>query len=67
MLNRRWTTKGDLEMKIGRWVHLGQIFLFIHHFLSRLRFLLQKSEKKRKVGISKEFRGDLKFLLFALE
>jgi hypothetical protein len=40
MLDQGWTSKGELKMNIGRWVHLGQITPFIHHFLSRLCFLL---------------------------
>jgi hypothetical protein len=42
MLDQGWTSKGELKMNIGQWVHLGQIIPFIHHFLSRLCFLLQR-------------------------
>jgi hypothetical protein len=49
MLGRRWTLKGELEMNIGRRVHLGQITPFIHNFLSRLRLLPRKFEKKGKL------------------
>jgi hypothetical protein len=54
-------------MNIGQWVHLSQIIPFIHHFLSRLCFLLQHSEKKRKVEINKYCKADLHFLQFALK
>jgi hypothetical protein len=50
MLDRGWTSTGEFEINIGRWVHQELIIPFIHHFLSRLHFLLQKSEKKRMVG-----------------
>ena len=46
MLQRGWTSKGDLESNIGRWVHLGQIIPTVHHFHSRLRFLKQRSENR---------------------
>jgi hypothetical protein len=39
IINRGWTSKGELETNIGRWVHLGQIIPPVHHFLSRLRCL----------------------------
>jgi hypothetical protein len=45
MLQRGWTSKGELESNIGQWVHLGQIIPTVHHFLSRLRFLKQRSEQ----------------------
>jgi hypothetical protein len=37
MINRGWTSKGELETNIKCWVHLRQVIPFIHHFLSRLR------------------------------
>jgi hypothetical protein len=40
MINWGWTSKGELETNIGCWVNLRQVILFIHLFLSRLRFLL---------------------------
>ncbi len=66
-IDRGWTSKGELETNIGCWVHLEQVIPFIHHFLSRLRFLLQYSEKKRKVAINEQCKADLKFLQTALE
>ncbi len=36
MLQRGWTSNGELESNIGRWVHLGQIIPTVHHFFSRL-------------------------------
>jgi hypothetical protein len=41
MFHRGWTTHGELESNIGQWIHIGQIIPFVHHFLSRLCFLMQ--------------------------
>ena len=67
MIERGWTSKVELEQNIGRWVHLGQIIPFIHHFLSRLRFLLRKAEKKRMVVINENCVADLEFLQTTLK
>ncbi len=66
MLQRGWTSKGELESNIGRWVHLGQIIPTVHHFLSRLCFLKQQSENMRQNKINKQCTQDLQFLLFVL-
>ncbi len=67
MIDRGWTSKGELETNFGCWVHLRQVIPFIHHFLSRLCFLLWHSEKKRKVAINEQFKADLNFLQTALK
>jgi hypothetical protein len=67
MIDGGWTSKGELEMNIGCWVHLGQVIPFIHHFLSWLRFLFWHSEKKRKVAINEQCKADLKVLQTALK
>jgi hypothetical protein len=67
MINQGRTSKGELEMNIGCWVHLEQVIPFIRHFLSRLCFLLWRSEKKRKVAINKQCKADLEFLQTALK
>jgi hypothetical protein len=54
MLQRGWTSKGELESNIGRWVHLGQIIPIVHHFLSRLCFLKQRSENRQQIKINKQ-------------
>jgi hypothetical protein len=46
MIKRGWTSKAELKTNIGRWVHLGQVLPFIHHFLSMLCFLLWRLEIK---------------------
>ena len=66
MLQRGWTSKGELELNIGRWVHLGQIIPTVHHFLSRLCFLKQWSENRQQIKINKQCTQDLQFLLFIL-
>ncbi len=67
MVNRGWTLKGELEMNIGWWVHLGQIIPVIHYFLTRLCFLLWCLGKKRKVKFNEHCKADLHFLQFALK
>jgi len=65
MLKQGWTSKGELETNIGRWVHLGQIIPTVHHFLSRLRFL-KRAENRRQISINEQCKEDLCFLLFIL-
>jgi hypothetical protein len=66
MLKRGFTSHGEMETNIGRWVHLGQIVPTVHHFLSRLRFLKQRAENRRQISISEQCKEDLRFLLFVL-
>jgi hypothetical protein len=66
MLKQGWTSKGELETNIRRWVHLGQMVPTVHHFLSRLRFLKQRAEIRRQISINKQCKEDLRFLLFVL-
>ena len=66
MMDQGWTSKGELETNIGRWVHLGQIIPTIHHFLSRLRFLKQQAENRRQIKINEQSHNNLKLLLLVL-
>ena len=66
MLKRGWTSKGELETNIGRWVHLGKIIPTVHHFLSRLHILKQRAENRRQITINEQCKEDLHFLLFIL-
>jgi hypothetical protein len=66
MLKQGYTSKGELETNIGRWVHLGQIIPTVHHFLSRMRFLKQRAENRRQISINKQCKEDLLFSLFVL-
>jgi hypothetical protein len=61
------TSKAELKMNIRRWVHLSQGLPFIHHFLSRLCFLLRRLEKKRQQKLNEQCIADLEFLQSALE
>ncbi len=67
IINHGWTSKGELETNLGRWVHLGQIVPPVHHFLSRLRYLKQRAENKRTIMVNEECNKDLKFLLTVLQ
>jgi hypothetical protein len=44
MLERSWTNHNELETNVGRWVHMAQIIPFVHHFLSRIRFLMKRAK-----------------------
>ena len=66
MLKRGCTSKRELKTNIGQWVHLRPIIPTIHHFLSRLRFLMQRAENRRQITINKQCKEDLHFLLFVL-
>jgi hypothetical protein len=67
IINHGWTSKGELETTIGRWVHLGQIVPPVHHFLSRLRYLKQRAKNKHTIMVNEECNKDLKFLLTVLQ
>ncbi len=67
IIDRGWTSKGELETNIGRWIHLRQIVPPVHHFLSRLRYLKQRAKNKRMIMVNKEYNKDLKFLLMVLQ
>jgi hypothetical protein len=67
IINRGWTSKGELETNIRRWVHLGQIIPPVHHLLSRLRYLKQRAKNKRTIMVNKECNKDLTFLLTVLQ
>ena len=52
---------------IGRLVDLGIVLPSIHHFISRLREFLRKSEKRRRINLNTNAIEDLKLMLFLLE
>jgi hypothetical protein len=52
MLKRGFTSHGEMETNIGRWVNLGQIVPTVHHFLSRLRLLKQRAENRQQISIN---------------
>jgi hypothetical protein len=67
MIEHGWTSKAELKTNIRQWVHLGQVLPFIHHFLSRLCFLLRRLERKRQLKLNEQCIADLEFLQSALE
>jgi hypothetical protein len=48
MINDKMTTTKDLDTTIGRLTHVSMIIPFVHHFLSRLWELLQRSKRNRR-------------------
>jgi hypothetical protein len=67
MLKQGWTTHGELESHIGQWVHMAQIIPFVHHFLSRIRFLTKRAKTRRTIEINATCRNGLKFILRVLK
>ena len=67
MIKRGWTSKQELESNIGRWTHLGNVIPHVHHFLSRLCFLLKSLQNHRWLNINEQCIADLKFLLSVLD
>jgi hypothetical protein len=71
MLERGKTNADELESNIGRYVHVAMILPKLHHFLGRLRALLDKSRNRRMVKIPPSCVEDLlllrKFIVWARE
>ncbi len=57
------TTAKVLKTNIGRLVHLGLAIPFVHHFMSRLRYLHMTAKKRRRVKINGEHQKDLVLML----
>ena len=52
-----------LESNIGRWVNVGMILPYVHHFLARMRTLLKKAKKRQSaVTIPEEVCLDLELM-----
>jgi hypothetical protein len=62
MLKRGKTNAEELESNIGRYVHVAMILPKLHHFLGRLRALLDKSRNRRMVNIPPSCVEDLQLL-----
>ncbi len=67
MLERSWTNHNELETNVGRWVHMAQIIPFVHHFLSRIRFLMKRAKYRRSIEINATCRDDLTFILHVMK
>jgi hypothetical protein len=63
MLSEGTTTAKELEMNIGRLVHLGMAILFVHHFMSHLGNLRETAKRWRLVKINGKYAKDLKLML----
>jgi hypothetical protein len=57
-----------LERNIGRYVNIGMILPYVHHFLSRLRTLLKKAKGRRSaVPLTEPVIEDLQFMKRIIE
>ena len=57
------TNYKELEIIIGRMVHVGVIMTQIHHFMSRLRDLLRRVSNRRSIKLTDPTRKDLELVL----
>ena len=63
MLQEGKTQAKRLERNIGRFVNIGMILPYVHHFLGRCRTLLRKAQNRRSaVQIPKPVQEDLKLM-----
>ncbi len=60
-----WNLSRELEVNIGRWVHLGQIDPTVQQFLSRLCFLKQHAETRRSIDINEQCQAELSAVCFS--
>ena len=61
------TSFKELEIIIGRLIHLGIPLPPIHHFMSRIRGLLRRAKNRRIIKLNDTVIKDLKLMLFFLE
>ena len=57
----------ELEINIGRLVHLGLVLPSVHHFLSRLHELHRRALNRRHVKVTTIYAKDLKLMIYFLE
>jgi hypothetical protein len=67
MLSTGKSTPHELEKLIGRLGHLSSIIPMVHHFLSRLRDLLFRSQNKRQAALTENCTKDLQLMRELLE
>lgn len=60
ILNNKKTTHKELQSLVGRLTHLSVVMQQVLHFLSRLRFLEEKSQNRRYVTVPHLVLEDLK-------
>jgi hypothetical protein len=63
MLLEGTMTAKELEMSIGRLVHLGMAILFVHHFMRHLCNQHKTAKQRHVVKINGEYAKDLKLML----
>ena len=63
VLAKNKTNYKELEIIIGRMVHVGVIMTQIHHFMSRLRDLLRRVSNRRSIKLTDPTRKDLELVL----
>ena len=57
----------ELEINVGRLVHLGLVLPSVHHFLSRLHELHRRALNRRHVKVTDIYAKDLKLMIYFLE
>ena len=62
MIEKRWTTKKQLESTIRRMGHVGFVIPWVYHFLSCLRSLLAQAWNRRAISIDRKCIKDLKLM-----
>ena len=62
MIEKRWTTKKQLESTIRRMGHVGFVIPWVYHFLSCLRSLLAQARNRRAFSINNKCIKDLKLM-----
>ena len=68
MLEEGKTQAKRLERNLGRFVNVGMILPYVHHFLSRIRTLLKKAKRRQSaVPIPPPVQEDLKLMKRVIE
>ena len=67
MLETKSSRAKELESCIGRMGHIGRILPMINHFLSGLRCLKRKAEKRRSIKIPERTQADCRLLFKFLD
>lgn len=67
MLETKSSRAKELESCIGRMGHIGRILPMINHFLSGLRCLKRRAEKRRSIKIPERTQADCRLLFKFLD
>ena len=60
------TSHSELDILIGRMVHVGFVISRIYYFMSRLRDLMWRSRNRRTLKLTNPTKKDLELMLFFL-